>query len=307
MKEKNILILGNGYCGKHIFKHFQEKNVNVCIAGRNDIDYHDMKVLDFHLDFFDVIICAFGLTGNPNVDSVGLPENKQKALFLNAILPKRIEELCKLKGVKYHHISTGCIYTYDKYDDLNNLDSSNNLFAFKEYTEYDIPNFGIYQDYSSYYSKTKHIGELVLDKNYSFLYRIRMPFNDENISKNILKKFTANFKYVHSSMNSLSHLDLLAESIYKSIYYDWKSGIYNVISGHSTAKQIIDIYNKVFPDNKCNSEFVTYKQVLDMKIHKENRSNCVLSNQKIINNGVVIPDLDDLIEKTFVKWKETTK
>jgi dTDP-4-dehydrorhamnose reductase len=299
--QKKVLILGKGYVGNHLFNYLEKKDVFVSIASRDEIDYHHKDVLEYHIQFYDVVIGAFGFTGNPNVDSVGLPQNRENALFLNSVLPKIIEERCKRLGVEYHHISTGCIYTYDNYNDLN---KPNEII---EYKETDIPNFGFYQDYSSYYSKTKHLFEVHADKSYTYLYRIRMPFNQQNISKNILKKFTANFKYVHSSMNSLTHLDLLSDTIYNAIDKKWRPGIYNVVSGHSTAKEIIEIYNSVFPEKPCDSKFITYKELMDMKIHKENRSNCILSNNKILFNGIYLPDLKTQIKETFELWKSNTK
>ena len=104
----------------------------------------------------DAVVNCAGFTGKPNVDECEV--RKEECFIQNSILPRDIEEVCKLKRVNLIHVSSGCIYTgYDK-----------------DYTEEDEPNFGMFDSDSSFYSKSKHAGELNLDTNFTNIIRIRI-------------------------------------------------------------------------------------------------------------------------------------
>ena len=140
----NVLILGKGYVGSHLKKYLTDQRLpdnDIFFKSKNELDYTDPEVLyNFCLsEDIDTVINTSGYTGVPNVD--GCEDNKEDCFFYNVNVPVTVESICKSLDINFIHIGSGCIYGgYDK-----------------KYTEDDVPNFGVYQKESSFYSKTKHI------------------------------------------------------------------------------------------------------------------------------------------------------
>ena len=138
---KKVIILGNGYVGSNLYDRLQfQEGYNVNIERRKLLNYNDIKKLEQYIDKEkpDYIVNCSGFTGRPNVDEGEL--KKELCFELNTFAPLRISNLCKLKDINYIHISSGCIYSgYGK-----------------QYTEEDEPNFGLFDEDSSTYSKSKH-------------------------------------------------------------------------------------------------------------------------------------------------------
>lgn len=68
---KNILLIGNGYIGKYLFKSLSQNDLNVKIISKNDIDYSDINNFKRFLmvsEPFDYVINCSGFTGIPNID-----------------------------------------------------------------------------------------------------------------------------------------------------------------------------------------------------------------------------------------------
>ena len=153
----NILIVGAGYVGQAIVSSVDTNLHNYRIVSKAQLDYANQVLLsEFILNYdIDYIINCSGFTGRPNVDEGEL--KKKECWELNVVIPLNISNTCKALGIKYIHISSGCIYGgYEK-----------------EWEEDDEPNFGLF-NHSSTYSKSKHAFETL--NNYGCLIRVRMPF-----------------------------------------------------------------------------------------------------------------------------------
>lgn len=256
-----VLLLGKGFISKYIKDFLDGSGYKVLNLSREDYDYHDEVKLDELLygykgDRYDVVINTAGFTGKPNVDQC--EEKKDECFYYNVTLPKLIETQCKKHDKKFIHISSGCIYTgYEK-----------------EYTEEDEPNFGMFNNDASFYSKSKHACELMLDKNFTNIVRIRMPIEDKLSDKNLLTKLLK-YDYLINFVNSKTDVYKLSEFV-GEVVRDFKPGIYNAVhSNPLSTKEVVEIlkdYNLV--NEKWN--FIPYDE-LDIKA---NRSNCVLSNHK---------------------------
>ena len=83
---------------------------------------------------FDVAVNCSGYTGKPNVDAC--EDEKWKCWEYNVTAPVRTAETLNLFRIPVIHISSGCIYEGDEF-----------------FTEDHMPNFGLYTDHSSFYSK----------------------------------------------------------------------------------------------------------------------------------------------------------
>ena len=263
---KKIVILGNGYVGKNLYDRLlfpgpDKKSYDVKIEKRKLLNYNDVKSLEAYLDREkpDYVINCSGFTGRPNVDE---GELKQELCFeLNTFGPLRVSNLCKIKNINYIHISSGCIYTgYDK-----------------PWEEDDEPNFGLFDEDSSTYSKSKHAFELGCD--WGLILRVRMPFCDILHDRSYLTKI---YKYDNliDRVNSKTYIPQLLDFIehFVSNNYEAKEkDILNFVNPEalSTARvtQLMEKFDVVNPD----WDWIHYCD-LDTVAH---RSNCVMSTSKL--------------------------
>ena len=257
----NVLILGKGYVGTHLNKYLSNLPLadnKIFFKSKHNLHYANSEVLyKFCLEKeIDTIVNTSGFTGSPNVD--GCEDNKEDCFYYNVKVPCVIESVCKSLDIDFIHIGSGCIYSgYEK-----------------EYTEEDTPDFGVYDSDSSFYSKTKHISELMLDTNFTNIIRIRMPIEHKLTDKNLLTKL---IKYPNliDFANSKTDMSRLCEFI-ETVINNFKAGIYNAVhSKPLTTREVVKILKEYNIENK-DWKFVSYEA---LKI-KCNRSNCVITNQK---------------------------
>jgi dTDP-4-dehydrorhamnose reductase len=258
----NILILGRGYIGNAVHQHLKDTH-NVKLVSANELDYHDPSLFGKYIlnNGIQVVINCSGFTGRPNIDEA--EEKKELCWELNVASPLRVNKLCDKLGVGYIHISSGCIY--DGYQ--------------RDFTELDTPNFGIFSDKSSYYSKCKHIFEEISKDLRGIILRIRMPIGKDESSRNYLTKIRKYDKLI-DYVNSKTYIpDLcgVVTSIIDKKVYEVGRNIVNVVNHEplSTAEvcRIMWEYEKGNP----NWEYVPIDQI-DIKT---GRSNCILDSTKV--------------------------
>lgn len=292
----NILILGKGYVGSALFSRLSiVEEFNVDWKSKSELQYDDKRCLSEYIkDQFDIIINASGYTGRPNVDAC--EENKHDTWYYNVTVPGIIAETCRYHNNKLIHISSGCIY--DGYE--------------KDFTELDEPNFGLKEESSSWYSKTKHAGELALQATGAHIFRIRMPFCSTTSGRNIMMKLL-NYDHIINEKNSVTNVEDLANFTHwfisgsTDLYSD--GGIYNVVNPQpvSTA-MIVDILKSHGVENP-NWQYITLDELYE-QFTTTGRSNCVLSDSKITGMGLKLPDtiesLNRCAERIVDALAETT-
>ena len=290
----NVLILGGGYIGKNLYSYLNRLH-DVTLVTQKEVDYtfakkyvaaKGFKEYLWNVPQVDVVVNCSGYTGVPNVDAC--ESNKEECWYYNVIAPQKTAELCNLFKVPVVHISSGCIYAGDE-----------------NYTEDDVPNLGLYSDNSSFYSKSKHAGELVLKDTNTYILRIRMPFCHNDVNKNILVKLLK-YDRVINEMNSLTSIpDLckLVETIcVKRSTID--PGIYNAINGGKIKTTVLRNIMSKYGLTNPNWEEVTETS---LKLACR-RSNCTLSNYKLLKNKIEMPNLtDSLVASIKLLAKEKHK
>jgi len=291
----NILILGRGYVGSYLKKYLEtlvvrSDRLDVRVVRRSETDYSTISGFHELLDqqWVDFVVNCSGYTGVPNVDAC--EDAKDLCWDLNVTVPNRIAQICTENSIPFGQVSSGCIYT--GYDEV--------------FTEKDVPNFGLYDTDSSFYSKSKHACELALNDKESYIWRIRMPFCNTWSHKNILNKI---YKYDNliSLPNSLTSIDNLCEYIGKFIERSYTKdklpvGIYNVVNdGAMEASTIVDMMRARGISNDKWS-FIPYEE-LDIRAH---RSNCVLSQDKNKKYGVELPDAVTAVEEALERMSKVT-
>lgn len=285
-----VLILGNGYVGGALAKCLSTC-YNVTLLSKKDLDYTDRAKLFVYInkqkDRFSFVINTCGYTGRPNVDAC--EDNKEDTWHYNVVVPVNIQKVCKDSGVELIHVSSGCIYNgYEK-----------------EYTEEDEPDFGLTTTCSSWYSKTKHACELMMKDRDVYLFRIRMPFCATWSERNVLTKLIK-YDNVIDQLNSVTNLEDFCGFImyFMSDVFDRKKheyGIYNVVNPQplntSEVIQVLDEFGLGNPNWKQIDLEELYKNT------KTQRSNCVLSDGKISNLDLKLPDTMQSIRRCVQSMK----
>ena len=265
------VILGKGFVGIHLSHYFKQNNIDHKIFSQSELDYTDPNTFKDFLDTNDkdikwVINCS-GYTGIPNVDAC--EDNKELCYAYNVLYPMQVVKLCNQYKIPVIHIGSGCIYSgYEK-----------------EFTEEDTPNFGIYSNQSSYYSKCKHVFETFAKEFNCYVLRIRIPFTDILTRKNYFSKLL-NYDTLINELNSVTSLNDFDEFVVRFISAKPEYGIYNVVNPEPVkAEEVIEILK----DNKIVNSKWRFIEFKDLNT-KANRSNCVLTTDKIKDLGLQLPN-----------------
>ena len=287
--DKHYIILGKGYVGTTLATLFKSKNRPFTILSKKDLRYTDPQSLTTYLrglgDSCEItIINCSGFTGMPNVDACEMPANKPQTHDLNALLPMTLGAVGKsLSHVNLLHISSGCIYNgYDKV-----------------YNEEDLPNFGIYNHESSFYAKTKHLGELALKKlNYGSILRVRMIYGSDNSERNFLNKIQ---KYSHLIIreNSMTNVDDLCNFIlnFTEKNLERRHDVYNVVNEGSLSLRVVAALFNKYKKYRKTWHFVEERDL----VLKANRSNCILDTSKIRALGMALPEVSLSVDNCIQK------
>ena len=292
----NVLILGGGYIGNHLFNRLKGSH-SVAQITQKDVDYTYTNPHSSSTDFksyldgsmvgayqrFDVAVNCSGYTGKPNVDAC--EDEKWKCWEYNVTAPVRTAETLNLFRIPVIHISSGCIYEGDDF-----------------FTEDHMPNFGLYTDHSSFYSKSKHAGELALKNVNGYILRLRMPFCSTHGRKNILNKYLK-YEDIVSYPNSLTCVYDLCNAIEHFCVHrsTIPQGVYNIVNnGSITGAEVIGMLRQGGLSNR-NWRVVPIEE-LDIKA---GRSNCTLSGSKLKTKGRFdMPDVRDSLRGCISRLNE---
>ena len=284
----NVLILGGGYIGNHVFNHLKcYCNVEQIVQRHVDYTFTNPDSQDFIsylLDKrFDIAVNCSGYTGKPNVDAC--EDDKATCWKYNVLAPVKTNNVLNSFKIPVIHLSSGCIYQGEG-----------------TYTEDNIPNFGLYDDESSFYSKSKHAGELALkDMMNGYIFRIRMPFCSTNQHKNILTKYLK-YDNIISMQNSLTCIYDLCKAIEHFCVNrdDIPQGIYNVVNrGSIDAENILELM-KTYELENPNWKIVPIEE-LDIKA---GRSNCTIAGDKLWEH-YDMPNVKDALRFCMSQLKES--
>ena len=172
-----ILVLGQtGYIGSQFINELEYRKLPYIGLSRVDINYCNYSDLFSYVTTsnprgFNLIINCAGYIGKPNVDAC--EDHKAETIEGNVVLPKMLSDICVETGyTKLMHISSGCIYNgYNK-----------------TYTEEDPPDFCFKTNNGSFYSGCKALAEDLINKDNSYICRLRIPFDEFDNSRNYLSK-----------------------------------------------------------------------------------------------------------------------
>ena len=286
------LIIGStGYLGSCFIDYLSSSGFSVLGLSRRDFDYTEEKNLVCFLKEKQpkFLINAAGYTGKPNVDAC--ESDQAECLFGNAVLPGRIRTACEEVGIPWGHVSSGCIYSGRKTDGAG-------------WTEEDEPNFSFRNGPCSFYSGTKALGEEVLkDAKNCYIWRLRIPFNEEKSPRNYLQKLL-HYSSLLEAENSISHIDDYINSCLSSFTQECEPGIYNLTnSGSITTRQVVEWMKE---EGVTDKEFNFFENEEDFmaKAAITPRSNCVMDTSKAERNGIALRPVEEAVRDSLRKMRE---
>ena len=205
-----ILLLGNtGYIGSAFQNALKQRGIPHVGLSRTETDYTNFNNLlrILHKTKPDFLINAAGYTGKPNVDKCETAW--AETLQGNALFAATVAHACHATQIPFGHVSSGCIYTGAKVQNMltttiePNFNAphiqkilTNNPEKLIGFTETDPPNFCFRSKPCSFYSGTKALGEEALAfSNTSFIWRLRIPFDEQDNPRNYLTKLQTYKKF----------------------------------------------------------------------------------------------------------------
>ena len=286
-----ILFGANGYIGSEFKRQLELQKVPVYLwPNSRKTTFEDLENWYDEAGYPLVggVINAAGFTGKPNVDACEL--HKEDTLHGNIVWPQILTDWCMLNDIPLGHVSSGCIYTGRRSDG-------------KPFTEEDEPNFSFNHNNCSFYSGTKALGEKVVSKwDKSYIWRLRIPFEENNNPRNYLSKML-NYKKLLDAENSISNKQEFVSACIETMKKKVPYGIYNVTNtGYTTTKQVVELFKKTIAKNR-NFEFVEEDEFYKT-LAKTPRSNCVMSNEKLLSTGIKMRTTEEALNYCVNNWNQ---
>jgi len=312
-----ILLLGaSGYIGEAFASELRRRKIEFLPLARKELDYSRFDLL---FEFLrakkpEFVINAAGYTGKPNVDACEL--DKAGTLLGNALLPQTIAHACAAANVPWGHVSSGCIYSGAKISDGGKIRVEKDMTKqelcvliekspekIRGFTETDAPNFSFRDGPCSFYSGTKALGEeAMLGIGESYVWRLRIPFDEFDNARNYLSK-VQRYAKVYDNVNSISHRADFVKACLDTWQLRAPFGIYNVTNpGFVTTRHVVEQIEKYLkPPRKF--EFWANDEEFYKVAAKTPRSNCVMDVSKILSVGVKIRSVEEALEDSLKNWK----
>jgi len=197
-----ILVLGDGYLGGQ----YRKNGYTVWGRERWEFDSDDVEgsmdklFTEFVVSDYHTIINCIGTADTRRCED---PKHWDQVYSVNAELPRHLSKRCNDHGIKFVHISTGCVY------DQNHMPQREDAFL------------------SSHcrYVVSKLAGEFNCSEG-DLILRPRLYFSGDENSGNLLTKIK-NFKYFLTDINSYTSTQTIVEASLALIENDC-SGVFNV-------------------------------------------------------------------------------
>lgn len=300
LKKNMILILGaTGYVGGKYASYLDKRGLPFKTVSRREVDYTQIDPLIELIKSTkpEFLINAAGYTGKPNVDACEI--YKRETLEGNGTFPGVVRAACEATKTPWGHVSSGCIYQGRRKDGAG-------------FGEEDTPNFSFRTNNCSFYSGTKALGEEILKgAENCFIWRLRIPFNNENNPRNYLTKLMT-YKSLLEAENSVSHLEEFVSATFECWEKRISFGKYNVTNPgaimtsdmvrwiqEDTERRKKEGLPTPFPENY---DFFESLESFMKIAAKTPRSNCVLDTTKLDNAGIRLTPVEEKVRECLRNW-----
>lgn len=316
-----ILLLGaSGYIGEAFTRELLRRKKEFTSLSRKQVDYTRFDVL---LEFLkakkpEFVINSAGYTGKPNVDACELA--KADTLAGNSLLPQTIAHACAALNISWGHVSSGCIFSGAKIVENGGVRAEKDMTKpelralvektpekVRGFTETDTPNFSFRDLPCSFYSGSKALGEeAIAGIGQSYVWRLRIPFDEFDNSRNYLSK-VQRYAKVYDNVNSISHRADFARACLDLWENRAPFGIYNLTNqGFITTRQVVGLVEKYLQPAK-KFEFWASDEEFYKVAAKTPRSNCVMDVSKLLAAGVKMRSVAEALEDSLKNWQPEKK
>jgi dTDP-4-dehydrorhamnose reductase len=313
-----IFLLGaSGYVGGAFQGELTRRGLPFRAISRAELNYSNFRVLSEALKSQrpKLVIHCGGFTGKPNVDAC--ETQRSETILGNIVLAQTVAQACDAAGVRLGAVSSGCIYTGAKVqnadgswairEDLNAPDLTDLLAArspkIRGFDESDTPNF-TFENGSSFYSGTKALAEKVLLAFPStYIWRLRMPFEERNHPRNYLSKLQ-NYPKLYQNWNSLTHLGDFVTACVQLAESDAPGGAYNIVNpGYASTREVVALIRKL---RRPDWEPLFWRDDAEFyqKAALARRSNCLLETKKLAQAGVQVRDIATALINSIEHWNQ---
>jgi len=279
MKEK-VIVFGAGFLGTRI-----SEELGYTLVGRDEVDPTDFSALRKYLDSErpDVVVNALVKLGKPNSD--WCETNHGVTLESNVLVPANLSRLCVERDIFFVHMSSGCIYSGDNYG--------------RGFSESDEPNnYGV-----SFHLTTKILAEKTLEGSPCLILRLKMPIDTRPHPRNLITKL-AGYESVIDEQNSMTTVPSLIGAM-QSLINKRANGIYNIFhSGTISAAEIMGMYQEIVDPNHT---FRTIPMDELKGLTVTERSNSYLSTDKLMAEGIHLPEIHDAVRECLEEYAKSRK
>lgn len=264
MQQSWFILGASGFLGGQFVNYLKTKSVEV-ITERVEIT--DLAALRAAFAKYHpaVIVNFAGVRAYPNID--WCETHKSETALVNVAGPINVVIAAQEIGAYCIQIASGCIYSGGPEH---------------EFTESDAPNF-----FGSFYSRMRVAMQSALAELPVLQARIRMPLSAVPHPRNLLDKIVSYAKVV-SVPNSVTVIEDLWPALLQLAEIK-PIGILNLTNGgYVTHQQLLEAYKEII-DPTHTYEAITVDQLHTITVAQ--RSNCILSNTKAANLGIILPEL----------------
>ena len=284
-----ILFGSSGYIGSEFKKQLINRGVTYyCWENSSQTSLKDLRKFSKEIPGKHTVINAAGYTGKPNVDACEI--DKANCIVGNVLFPSILSEWCIENDFILAHVSSGCIYSGEKNPN-------------EGFDESDPPNFCFEKNNCSFYSGTKALAEKIVSKvEKNYICRLRMPFERKNNNRNYISKLLK-YKTLFNAKNSLTNKDEFVDVSIESLVRNIPYGIYNITNtGHLSTSDIVNKMENTIAKGK-SFNFFENEELFYSIAAKAPRSNCLLSNKKILSTGIKLTSVEESIDNCLKNWE----
>ena len=285
-----IVLLGaSGYVGSAIAERLRQLGTEVFAPAHRDLELtsKDAVAAWFADKNPEFVINAVGFTGRPNID--GTEIEKWRCLQANTVVPGVLADVLGSRGIRWGHVSSGCIY--------NGVHADGSGF-----TEDDEPEFAVSDPRAGWYARTKWMAEMLL-RNVPgvIIWRPRIPFNSVDNERNYLTKIMR-YDRLLEVRNSISQLEEFAAATVQSMQERIPDGVYNATNPGSVLTS--EVAEALRRHGICRKEFQYFTGEDEFLSHpgRVYRASCVLDSGKLAAYGIRMPDVHESLERTLRAW-----
>ncbi|TXH43070.1 MAG: NAD-dependent epimerase/dehydratase family protein [Desulfurellales bacterium] len=282
-----LILIGAGYIGSVFASEAERRGWGVRRVTHDEAQSWAFRYsLSCESNDFRVVVNCAAYIKDGRADSC--EDNKADTVLGNLVLPARLADACYDAKVPLLHVSTACMYNGDN--------------GGTGWTEEHTPQLSwrARSDCGTYVASKQLAEEVLLQQGYSWICRVRLPFDNIDNPRNFLSKIR-NYEKVYDNINSLAHRGEFVEACLSMIEKRVPFGIYNVLNpGAIWTHDIIDMMNR---REHLKREFVYWddKEFMEL-VARTPKSNCTISVKKLLATGIKMRQVGEAVEHSLDNW-----